>query len=235
MGYKLTWMYIWQQKIRPKWWWQPWANTIAYYKFDNNLDDSSGNGYTATGAGTYSYSLLTGSDYYFSGSSWEAETPIQQDSIFNSAFTLSCWLRKDSAATLQRLFYNDARIEWLDIQYEFYNDFSGLQWYMGYKNSNQRLAFQMSDPWQGVWKHIVFTWDGVNQVKAYLNGVELQPYSSYNPTFWYDIPSWENLTILSKSNNTQMSVDEVIVEDICWTATNVLNYFNQTKSNYWIS
>ena len=24
-----------------KQWWQPWANTIAYYKFDSDLNDSS--------------------------------------------------------------------------------------------------------------------------------------------------------------------------------------------------
>jgi hypothetical protein len=39
MWYKINWIYVWNQKVRPSGWggWQPWANTLFYYKFENSL------------------------------------------------------------------------------------------------------------------------------------------------------------------------------------------------------
>lgn len=41
MGYKLTWMYIGQDKIRPTWW-SPNSNTVAYRPLTNDLNDIVG-------------------------------------------------------------------------------------------------------------------------------------------------------------------------------------------------
>jgi hypothetical protein len=222
-----------------EWWWggwQPWANTIAYYKFDQNLNDSSGNGNNATMVWTLSYAQLIWNEYYAYGDNACVNTPLTQAQVYNHAFTLCAWFKMNSSSTLQRLFRDD-RAWWVDIQYEFYNNFSGLEFYMDYKSSNKRIAFPMANPWVWVWKHIVFTWDGVNQVKAYIDWVNIQPYSNYNPTFDYNAPSNKIFVILNHSSTVSqnnMSVDEVILEDRERTAQEILDYYNQIKANYWI-
>ena len=231
-------MYIWQTKIRPSSsWWQPDpTRTLIYYKFDNNLDDSSGNSNDGTGEGTLNYTLFSWSstDYYITSDDGVITTPLTQADVFNWAFTLSAWMMKNSSATLQRLFKKNYE-DWVDIQYEFYNDFTGLQWYMEYKSSNKRLSFPMADPWIWVWKHLVFTWDGVNQIKCYIDWVEVQPYNDYNPTFTYDVPSTYSFCVLSDVNSCRMSCDELIVENVTWSSLDVSSYFDANKAKYWIS
>lgn len=50
MGYKLTWAYIWNQKVRPSWWWgwTPSNTCVAYYKLEDDFNDYSWNGYNLT-------------------------------------------------------------------------------------------------------------------------------------------------------------------------------------------
>ena len=58
-------------------WWKPWANTIAYYKFDWNLNDSSGN--------NRNLSMYTGSFSYWTLSSWQPYCQLNTSATTNEA------------------------------------------------------------------------------------------------------------------------------------------------------
>ena len=60
----------------------------------------------------------------------------------------------------------------------------------------------------------------------------MQPYSSYNPTFNYDAPTDRAFTILCSEDSTAMSTDEIILENVTWSSSEVSDYFNANKSKY---
>lgn len=226
---------IWNTDISKMYMWvdepgrEPWANTLVYYKFSENLDDSSWNGNNGTNNGNnVTYTQWT-VGYYVNGDNSQIQTPLTQAQVFNSNFTISVWMREDGSNSLYRLFRKDSST-WIDIQYEFYNDFSWIQIYLN--SSNTRIAFPFSNPWQWNWVHIVFTWDWVNQVKCYANWMEIQPYPNYNTTFTYNGDS--TLFAMWDTANTAMSWDELIIENKTRTAQEVADYFDLYKGDYWI-
>lgn len=218
MGYKLTWMYIWQQKIRPKWWWQPWANTLAYWKFDGNLDSWFIWGATLSWTPYWFTTWLLGQALESTNDAELTSSLLEWD-IFSWAFTIAFCAKMLNSNTLQRLFAPISPTS-IDIQYEFYSDFSWLQVYN--TASAIRIAFPLTNPWVWVWKKFVLTWDGVNQIELYIDGKKVTPYNDYNTTFAY--PSNSNYFSIRWRDNTDIAIDEVIIENKYWTQSDVYSY-----------
>ena len=221
MGYKLTWVYIrpngTEQRIRPTRW-MPWANTLAYWKFDGDL-----NSWVVWGA------TLSWTPYWFttwllwqaleSGNYVLLLSSLTEGSIFSWAFAIAFCAKMLSSNTLQRLFAPTASTS-IDIQYEFYNDFS---WFQVYNNDgNIRIAFPLANPWVWVWKKFVLTWDGVNQIELYIDGTKVTPYNNYNTTFAY--PNNSDYFNINWNDGTDMAIDELIIENKYWTQSDVDDY-----------
>ena len=218
MGYKLTWMYIWQTKIRPTWW-QPWANTLAYWKFDDNLSDSSGNNNDAT---YYYWTPITYSTWLVWDSAvfWPTilTTPLDT-TLFNSEFTVSfcVYITAISGDDVIRLrwwqTWNTA------IQYEW-----GYSWLQRYDANMGRTGWSWT-PTLNTWHHIVITWDGVNPLVCYINGNVVTAdnynysYSNSSRTLWLG-----NNESTNDVNWLQWRFDEFIIEDKARTASDVANY-----------
>lgn len=200
--------------------WQPWANTLAYWKFDDNLSDSSGNNNNAT----YYYWTAISYDTWLV---WESAvfwptiltTPLNT-TLFNSEFTLSFCVYITAIASS-----NVIRLLWWQnwytaIQYEWW-----FSWLQRYDNTMGRTGWSWT-PSLNTWHHIVITGDGVNPLVCYINGnvatVDNYNYSYSNSsrTLWIgnsegtgDVANW-----------LQWRFDEFIIENKMWTASDVARY-----------
>jgi hypothetical protein len=203
-----------------KTWWQPWANTLAYWKFDGNLD--SWFSWWATLSWTpYWYTTWLLWQAIQSTSNTTITSSLTQWDIYWGAFAMAFCVEMLNSNTLQRIFKPN-RSNFIDIQYEFYNDFS---WFQVYNNWNtKRIAFPLTNPWVWVWKKFVLTWDGVNQIELYIDWVKTNPYSSYNQTF--DYPTYTYQFEFCASDSTNIAIDELIIENKHWTQTDVDNYLS---------
>lgn len=94
MGYKLTWMYIGQDKIRPSGW-QPWANTVVYYPLTEDILDHSWNSYNLTAYGGNNYSFTTNSQWLacINLNPWDTKTYFESSPTIDfstSDYTFVC-------------------------------------------------------------------------------------------------------------------------------------------------
>lgn len=220
-----------------QWWWKPWANTVAYYKFDWNLNDDSGNWNNAyMWRWTESYTQWVLNECFNVDDSNACVSPLNLWDIFNQEFTLSFFFKTNNTDWLSRIMWwqgwNNSLS--LDIQTEFYADFSWFQLYH-YRNWwAVRIAFPMATTaWK--WNHIVLTWDWVNQIKCYIDWVQTDAYPDYNTTFNYDVSYDQNLNLWRNAwSSVDWSwwwLDEVIIENKQWTLEDVTNY---RANNIWL-
>jgi hypothetical protein len=238
MWYKLTWMYIWQQKIRPTWW-QPWANTIAYWKFDDSLDDEMWN-YD----GTNSWANIT-----YSALPWDSSvkyanvlaTWINWVSLSNTI-----WLERGTQQTSFTFawFFKMASVSnW----FNWYTEASG-SWAVtefGYGEWNSQQSFRLCT-WNGGWQEdtyastlnddtwysLVRTYDHTTRTKSYY--VNWTLLGSVTASHDYVTSSSPTKSILARSYNWWIS-NCVFETNTVWTAQDVSNFHDTFKSLYWIS
>lgn len=216
----------------------PWANTLAYYKFDWNLNDSSWNNNTWTADGTVSYA--TAGEWQCLSISWWnncVKTPISE-TFFGSAFTIAWWFRFSSISSVMRIMwwqYNSQTAQYSDranIQYE-----SWFWWFQFYSYNWQRTSWNWT-PVANTWYHIVVVWWWVaNDLKAYINWAELTKTRSaydYTTYSWAVVAFWWNWDWSLSNYYMAGNIDNAILENKAWNATEVSNYYNQTKSLYWL-
>lgn len=212
-----------EKQIRPIWW-QPWANTVAYYPLDADFNDASWNNRNLTNSWATITTVWDISCGYWDGS---ATTYYQWFSLTREKRTISMWIR--GIATNDNV--------WLQIAKRSYW-FTWALWIMFYS------WFLFAGDWAGAgtssvsastntWYYAVSTqeWSVVN---FYVNWVLIwtennrPDYSTRIPDGW---ALWsQNNTWAYAKLNWYMS--NVILEDKVWTAQEVADYYNQTKANY---
>jgi len=75
--------------------WKPWANTIAYYKFDWNLNDSSGNNHNFSGTNmTVTYWTLSWWAKYIHFPNWAWANTQSWMPYSTSSYTINFWVKK---------------------------------------------------------------------------------------------------------------------------------------------
>lgn len=198
--------------------WQPWANTLVWWRFNDNLDDSSGNNVTLSWTPYWYITWVSGDALHNKDNTLTSS--LSQSSIFSWAFTVAFFVCLQWSNDLQRLFWESSRTRWIDVQFEFYNDFT---WFQVYNNSNaKRISFPFTKPTIWEWHSFVVTWDGVNQIECYIDWVQTSAYPNYNQTF--DYPS-VNYNLMVRGNDWGDSwLDEVVIENKYWTQTDVDAY-----------
>ena len=211
-------------------WWQPGENTIVYYPLTENANDYSGNGYNAT---NYEGTFSTQNWCYL----WTITSRLELPSMtIWQTFTISAWLKLPNWQPT-----------W-DKEFDIYYDWSGSYrnilyrcnaWWIDcytWNNRTSHNAKTVSVAFWTWWDNIILskTWTSYS---IYLNGNLLGTFSSaYNVS----IPWWSNsINIWHVSYSTSSSsafwyVKDYIIEDKSRTVQEVADYYNQTKSNYWL-
>ena len=238
--YKIKRVLVWQnwqeKQIYPAGW-KPWSNTIAYYKFNGNWNDSSWNWLNLT-MNNVTYSTLSSwiSVAYFNGSAYWLNTSLSKTL---TEWTQSIWICK-SRNTDSETFTQIGSVSPTDWEWSIktYWTSTGNIWttlyYWGF------IYRWYNNTWisNWTWIHVVVVWwSGGN--KLYVNWQQV----TLSYVYWNSSTSFGSraFTILSIGRHRAASADwmqwyvsEWIVEDKQRTAQEVIDYYNQTKSNYWL-
>lgn len=207
---------------------KPWANTIAYYKFDWNLNDSSGNSHTLSNTGSISYSsnpyavnLSTSNYLYFNN------TDFNHDWTFNTwVYLTGRNVSTSGTAIMSQGSWGNYHIVYITMNY-YWVLWAWVFW--------SDLAGNIQTP-LNQWINICVTFNYTTKnLKSFINWVKdidgtlTSSYSvpSWNFIMWWlaDDPSNVNWKIKWRLSNTILEASE-------WAETLPQIYYNQIKWNY---
>lgn len=209
--WKVSAVFVWTTKVRPSWW-KPWANTIAYYPFKNDIKDYSGNWhnwYIARWTTTFSdnacqFNTLRCNDTLFSNYSGDITILAY---VLSATSTAGFWFATDW--TRYPIW------KFLENNFWIYNGWREVANWQSLTFPNLLVAVKL---WTSVtlyiWDTVNATWTTNKSIPANTNWICIWGYGS---------------------NNETMKVWNLIVETKARTAQEVLDYYNQTKWDYWIS
>ena len=230
MWYKIKRILVGTNQVRPSWW-TPWANTIAYYPLTENLNDYSGHWYNWSFSSwtiTYQngYATLNSASITFNGSNWYK---------YNDNLTICYWWRRKSTWNI-----------WISIWW--------WNWPSPYDKGWWLQIYSYSSSWW-IWaEHVNYTsgstpsnystgiasFDTTNRhlwVVTYNNStqkmtlyINLQQVKQVSAGSWTRLPYWA--IVWQGWSNWDMS--NIIFENKARTAQEISEYYNQTKSNYWL-
>lgn len=236
MGYKIQNIYVGTTKVRPTWR-KPWVNTVAYRPLNSTttVNDKSGNGYNLTQTWG-SFGTYNGVDCFYNG--WST----------TGYFTLTSWANIPSGNTnrtillwtyptgysssYSRCFFRygtSSAGKWVEL------DISSSGKYRATSGTTV-ITWGAFPTW--AWSLLTFT-TAWNTFNLYANSV-LQGSDSSGTINTEAISSSYPLRLMrlntSTSNSYQVRgyISEVIIENKTRTAQEIRNYYNQTKSNYWL-
>lgn len=222
-------VYLWENKVRPTGYY-PWANTLAYYKFDWNLNDSSGNG--------RNLSLAWWSVTYWAESQWGKYAYMDSSTYTNNYASMPY---NSTNYTINRWYKRVWSVSW---NYWIIADFhTGNNYFPRLKVQNSAIWFIVSrsdvsasgtDSWNNYCISIS-NWTAT----CYRNWTQVASYSvnsfSWNlqyfrlNTVWYqNMWYYYNYTGIGR-------LSEFILENKARAAQEVADYYNSTKWNYWLT
>ena len=227
MWYKVKRIYQWTNLVRPVW--KPNANTIAYYPLTSSTttSDLSWNNRNLTN------SWVTFGTYKWVDCAYSNKTSYLTKSSFATNLqnlTISAWVY---------YVWNNSSWDWN------YNQFVWRWWgstenFWAYTENFYTPWRLVCSPWwfwrfqltnNSQWYNVVVTYNySTTTATMYVNGVAGTSNTSTNP------PSWTNIWIGGKESNHWWNwwLSEFIVENKVWTLDEISNYYNQTKSKYWL-
>ena len=225
----------------PEWWgwWTPWANTLAYYRFNNNLDDSSWNGNTASMAQwTATYYTVNWDNKAITTSGNVVKSGVQQQDILTANHTLSFWINQTSINYLW-----DARVMWalwasgaITHIWIWINGTNGLWWCVYFWQPNKswnytKYTYTFS---LNTWYNIILSIDNSMNCSCYVNWGQVWTAQTIVTSWTTDFYFWNNYQLWD-SSYMNWYLDDIIIENKAWSSTEAGDYFAQFKWNYWIS
>jgi hypothetical protein len=220
-------VYVGTQQVYPAGW-KPWANTIAYYTFNNTLNDSSWNNRNLT----WTWSFVDGWPWKV----YQVTNAYCDDNAFNiywtNPFTKCVWVRitQMPSSWSNTIMWVQAPNNWA-----VHNSDINIQ-------NSQKIYCNMWD-WDNndhfIWSGTLsintrynvifsFTW---TQMRLYINNVLVD---SYN---WGSARSLSTTRLVfrrqaSNQWNAQFQVSNAVYENVWWGENEVGLFYNSTKSNY---
>ena len=203
-------VYIWTDQ------WAHWKNTVAYYPLTSTttVNDLSGNNRNLTNYNWVAFGTYAGVDC----ASFTWNKMILYHSDFPARWygdcTISCWMytTSNSMQIVLALWTSEENVLELLIE----------NWY---------IAPYIAPVTLNTWHHITYVIDS-NHLIMYVDGIQV-----YNVT--YNVNNGKSLWIWRQTYDDDANylwyINEVIIENRARTAEQVVWYYNQTKSLYWIS
>lgn len=224
--------YIWYTR-------EPWANTIAYYTFEWDANDYSWNGNNLSVSWDVSYTTIN----------WKQVVYIQWKNKNNTArlktvnltlnvspqtYSIRCeaesnWIGSPYWMYLVMTWQLNPRIRnWIgNPNYSSPKDYILFVW-----NDIKNQTTVTPDVWDGVFHHIVATMSPT-ECCFYRDGVKVWTFS------WQASSSYTGKLYIWCNDDTNYAFNgyiwETILESKARSEQQVLDYFNQTKADYWIS
>ena len=204
-------------------WWQPWANTIAYYPLTEDFNDHSSSWYN-----------LTSNSVQLTTLSWVKCADLNSSycsanfNLTSLPYTISFYLKPKSTSNTIAIWFKDNGSRWGSWIYVKNN-----QIYLRYWNSTDQDS-GTSYTINTNWNHIVVTFwtDGS---KIYVNGsLYASPKNSLTNVVnnWTPFYIWHDYATTTYWNSYVWSV---ILENKVRTAQEISDYYDLTKWDYWIS
>ena len=234
--YYLNWT---EYKIKFENWWQPWANTILYYDFEHTSWTTETNlatwqsWYNGTYSGTPTIWTLSSWKKYFN--TWW-NTYLETNSWFSTVnygnCTVCVWMNVVETWA-KSLFWQS----WWDTPSQYWTIFCE-------RLSNWNYQVEIWKPvWLNItgdswWQLLIMTSDG-STLNVYRNG-NTTPIASKSATAWNANSTKLYVWWAVRYWNTSPGIwnayfGSFIVENKVWTTQEMSDYFDQTKSLYWIS
>ena len=214
---------------KKKWKWKPWANTLIYYPLNWNANDLSWNGKNGTASNITWDSWWDGGCAYFNWNSY-----INIPALTNTTTrTYSFWVKCASNAGGDFLFTwdnSDKNLTFMASSWKINTQiwkswiWSPTRWITNnYSNATV---------WDNTWHHIVVTINS-NVYTTYIDGVQD---NSCTWSYWTTPISVNKMWMHPNWSSDKYTgyIDNVIIESRCWSADDVSNYYNRSKSNYWL-
>ena len=224
MGYKVNQIALWDTQVRPNSQWKPWENTIAYYEFNDNINDTSWNNRNLSMKnGSFTYWTIWEYKYVnipqSAWTNWLSNFPFDINSN-----TVSFWIKNpyytksDSNAMVADFWrgwsYWTSRLNtysWAikidNVSYTIPDDTKRYYVCIVYDNWQTNLYVN----WEYVWANTCWLASWTTSVSFALNNAPDTNSSTY---------SW------------QCQMSQLIFESVKRTATEISNYYNNTKTIY---
>lgn len=216
--------------------------TKGLWHLNGNSNDSSGNGNNGTDS-NITYGLAYGKfgqGAGFNGSSSKITIANHESLRPASAFTISAWIYKTNKTSYGIVFnsgYDNSASPYQFGGIRLYVSNSGdLVGQIGAYGTTFTIGNSGGYINATTWYHIAFTWTGT-QAYLYLNGSQL--FNNANST----APSYQasNAVLIGvrqagTSNDLWFggSIDEVIVENVAWSAEKVKKYYTYSRGRFGI-
>ena len=211
----------------------------AWYQFEDNLNDSSGNGYTGTVAG--------GAPTYVAGRTGygQALHLTNVDSVTwsglptNPAISVSLWVKLDSSSTpdgnkpwlLDRMVAANTA-GWQIKLYKISPSLAEVYWQLADNSGTRQSTIGTANTlFNGSWHHIAATHDSGNTARVYYDGVQI----AQTTTWSFKPATADTLMTLNRLNQggvNQGDVDDITVWNRALTASEVASLFNDNTILY---
>ena len=195
----------------------PWANTVAYYPFKNDILDETWNT-------SLSWSWTKDTIWY---------TFSTNNNISNAGSTkfVSYWFKLNSYSGSWSSLLHISSLWELCYWVTQHPDYTRMVWSIAFFKNSSWSSYSYKYVWidTNQWHYIAYWYDG-NNIVWYFDGTEYTIWSWY-----YNFGSDVILLRLWSNGATNVTFSDVILESVARTSQEVSDYFNQTKWNYWIS
>ena len=226
--------FIWEY-VEPR---TPWVNTVAYYPLTSSstVNDQSWNNKNMTQSWTVTYGTNWWVDcaYFNGGYLYLNESLV----LWSNPRTINCWFNRTSPlsdAWAFRWMGNPSSWAWITL----YSHGGAYVGHYGYGNRSIDLLYDDGIIPVNNWTLISFTYDGTD-AKVYQNWVYLwvpHYWTTYTTAISLSLTSWKT-TICAMPNLSgtwfKGYMSNFIFENVARTVEEIQNYYNQTKSNYWL-
>ena len=223
-------VYVWTQQVRPSWW-TPWTNTLAYYPLTST---------TTTQDKSWNNRNLTNSWVTFGTYKWvDCAYSSMSSKLYNSSFITN----QQNITALVWIYYVWNGYSWNgnynQTVWRWWQSSSENFWpYIDNLNSPWRLVCSPGGFWgitltsDSVWKHCAITYDYTNKIgKMYIDWTFIWQNTNATPPYWTYFWLWGGRW---STSCFYWWLSEAIIENKIWTAQEILDYYNQTKSKYWL-